>query len=137
MKKNLLLTLMLSLTTTAALGHEGHDHDAPTTLEAPKGGTIKALELTLVEVVSKGKDLKIYLYDKAMKPQAVAAYAVKATAQPPRGKNSEEVKLAAKGTWFEGSYDAKGLHRYTLVVAIKDPKTGHDDKLNFTVEPRK
>ena len=137
MKQQSILTiLILTLASPAVLAHEGHDHDAPKMIQAPKGGVIKSLEETSVEVVSKGKDLKIYLYNNEMKPQDVSGYKVSATAKLPRTKKIDEVNLLPKGTYFEASYDAKGIHRYTLTVAITDPKTGHPDKLNFTIEPR-
>lgn len=132
--KVLLLALFVSI---SAYAHEGHDHDAPTSIKAPKGGVIKSLEETRVEVVSKGKDLKVFLYDKDMKPKATKGFSVKATAELPRSKKTEEVKFEAKDSSFEGSYDAKGTHRYTLKLAVTDPGTGHNDTLSFTIEPRK
>lgn len=137
--KTILATAALAfLTAPWADAHEGHDHDAPTTIQAPKGGVVKSLEKTHVELVTKGNSVTLHLYDKELKPVAgVEDYKVSAQAELPRKKGSQEVKLTRKGSSFEGSFDAKGSHRYTLVVAVKDPKTGHDDKLRFTVEPRK
>lgn len=132
----LAMALLLSLS-FGAYAHEGHDHDSPKNVQAPKGGVIKSLEETMVEVVSKGKDVKIYLYDKDLKPQEVAAYKVTAQAELPKAKKKEEVVLTAKGNYFESSFDAKGAHRYTLILTVVDPKTGHDDSLKFTIEPRK
>lgn len=133
----LMMLVALSFVGSVALAHEGHNHDAPTTLKAPKGGVIKALDESRVEVVSKGKDLKVYLYNKEMKPQDVNGFTVVATAELPRSKKTEEVKLSSKGTFFEGTYDAKGAHRYTLKLAMTDPKTERTDNLTFTIEPRK
>lgn len=139
--KNTFAKLMMSLLLTFPMGllaHEGHDHDGPTSVQAPKGGVIKSLEQTHVEVVTKGKtDVKIYLYDKDLKPQDVAVYKVTAEAMLPKSKKKEPVVLVAKGTYFEANFDAKGAHRYTLILKVADPKTGHYDSLNFTVEPRK
>lgn len=132
--KVLLLALFIS---ASALAHEGHDHDAPTSIKAPKGGVIKSLEETRVEVVSKGKDLKVFLYDKGLKPKSTKGFTLKASAELPRSKKVEEVKLEAKDTSFEGSYDAKGIHRYTLKLVVTDPTTGHNDALSFTIEPRR
>jgi len=120
-----------------AFAHGGDDHDAPITMNAPKGGVVKGLEETNVEVVSKGKELTIYLYDKGMKPKSVSGFTVTAKAELPRSKKQDEIKLTAKENSYSASYDAKGLHRYTLLVAIKDPATGHDDRLKFTIEPKK
>lgn len=120
-----------------AKGHGGEDHDTPLTMSAPKGGVVKALEKTNVEVVSKGKAIFIYLYDKEMKPKSVSGFTVSAKAELPRSKKQDEIKLTSKETYYDATYDAKGLHRYTLLVAIKDPATGHDDRLKFTIEPKK
>lgn len=117
--------------------HEGHDHDAPAKVKAPKGGVIKSLEEVHVELVSKGKDIKVYLYDKEMKAKNLTGFKVSAQAEMPRTKKTEAVSLTAKDNFYEGTFDAKGVHRYTLIVAVTDPKVGHEDKLKFTVEPRK
>lgn len=139
MKKmtQLLTVFALTLTAFSANAHEGHDHDAPKGLVAPKGGQIKATELTLIEVVARGKNVKIYLYDKDLKPQDAALYNVKAEAEKPRTKKREPITLTLKDGAAEASYDAKGAHRYTLHVTLKDPKEDHSDTVKFTVEPKK
>lgn len=135
------LIIMVSIATgfwsLNSVAHEGHNHDAPTTLKAPKGGVIKALDESRIEVVSKGKDVKIYLYDKEMNPTKASDYEIIALAELPRSKKEESLPLAPKDTYFEGSYDAKGSHRYTLKLAVTDSKTNRTDNLTFTVEPRK
>lgn len=134
---NIILVLFTLTFSTEILAHEGHDHDGPAAVQAPKGGVIKSLEEVHVEVVAKGKDVKIYLYDETLKPADVANYKVTATAELPRNKKSEAISLKAQGKYFEATYDAKGAHRYTLVLTITDPKHKHEDKLNFTIEPRR
>lgn len=134
--KTLLLIAALIIS-TSAVAHEGHDHDAPTTLKAPKGGIIKALDESRVEVVSKGKELKIFVYDKEMKPALASEFKLIAKAELPRTKKIEDIKLVAKENFFEGTYDAKGAHRYTLKLEVKDSKMNHTDHLTFTIEPRK
>lgn len=129
--------LFAALFALSAFAHEGHDHDAPTAIPAPKGGIVKALDETRVEAVSKGKDLKIFVYDKDMKPLAAKGFSLKATAELPRSKKTEEIKLEAKENFFEGSYDAKGIHRYTLKLQITAPGANHSDTISFTIEPRK
>jgi len=129
------IALTISISTTWA--HEGHDHDAPKKMQAPKGGVVKSLEETHVEVVSKGKDLKIYFYDSEMKPKEAQGLKVAAKAEIPRTKKTEDITFKASGNSLEGSYDAKGTHRYTLILNIADPATGHSDILKFTIEPRK
>ncbi len=117
--------------------HEGHDHDAPTTLKAPKGGVIKALDESRIEVVYKSQDLKIYLYDKEMNPSKASDFKIIAFVELPRSKKQESLSLETKNTYFEGIYDAKGAHRYTLKLAVTDSKTNRTDNLTFTIEPRK
>lgn len=119
----------------SAVAHEGHD--APTTLKAPKGGVLKELMEARVEVVSKGKDLKIYFYDKEMKPTQVSGFKVSARAELPRTKKIENLELKAQETFFESSYDAQGAHRYTLKLTVTDLKLNDTDHLTFTIEPKK
>ena len=120
-----------------AWSHEGHDHDAPTTIKAPKGGIIKALDESRVEVVSKGKNIKIYLYDKAMKSAPSSEFKITAKAELPRTKKIDEIKLEARDNFFEGNYDAKGIHRYTLKLEVNHTKVNEPTNLSFTIEPRK
>ncbi|KHD90060.1 MAG: hypothetical protein OM95_00635 [Bdellovibrio sp. ArHS] len=134
--KKWILTLVLSLS-LPAFSHEGHDHDAPGAVQAPKGGVIKSLEESHVEVVSKGSDLKIYLYSKDLKPAEASRFKIKLTAELPRNKKKESLEFKAQGNMLETHFDAKGSHRYTLTVQIVDSATGHDDALKFNVEPKK
>lgn len=131
------LLIALALVSAPALAHEGHNHDAPTTIQAPKGGVVKALDEARVEVVAKGKDIKIYVYDKDMKPRDAAGLRIVATAELPRNKKSDAVAFQPKGNQFEGTYDAKGAHRYALKLSVTDTKTGRTDNLSFNIEPRK
>lgn|GEM_PF-1364915 len=123
-----------------ASAHSGHDHGTSKGVQAQKGGVIKSLEHTHVELVAKGKDLKVYLFnkdDKALDALDVAPFTVTAKAELPRTKKSENVELKAMGKHLEGTFDAKGSHRYTLHLTVKDPKADHEDTLKFTVEPGK
>jgi hypothetical protein len=129
--------LILTLAASLAFAHPGHDHNAPGSIEAPKGGLLKSLEKTHVEVVNKGKDVKIYLYDMTMKPRDVAKFQVTATTELPRAKKPEDLPLTKGEGFYAGTYDSKGAHRFTLRLKIKDPETGHDDRMEFVLEPRK
>lgn len=134
------VSLILCLVAHQVFAHEGHDHDAPTSVKALKGGIVKSLEETNVEVVSKGDSIRIYLFDKKAsepKPLDVRPFTLTAKAEMPRTKKTEEIILKPMGNFFEATFDAKGIHRYTLLLSVNDPKTGHDDKLKFTIEPRK
>lgn len=134
------VSLALHLSAASSFAHGGHDHDAPSMVKALKGGVVKSLEKTNVEVVTKGQNIEIYLFDKTAadpKPMEVAPFVVTAKAEMPRTKKTEEIILKPMGNFFQATFDAKSIHRYTLLLSIKDPKTGHDDKLKFTIEPRK
>lgn len=138
MKNIILLTLVVSaLSVNNLSAHQGHDHDAPTTLKAPKGGVIKALDESRVEVVSKKNDIRIYVYDKDLKPAKASRFKIIAKAELPRTKKSEKINLVEKDFSFEGSYDAKRVHRYTLLLVVTDSKTDLTVDLTFTIEPRK
>ncbi len=135
-----LITVVISFIAFHSFAHEGHDNDAPIMVKALKGGVVKSLEETNVEVVSKGNKIVVYLFDKKEsdpKPLDVTPFTVSAKAEMPRTKKTEEIVLKPMGNFFEATFDSKGTHRYTLLLSVKDPKTGHDDKLKFTIEPRK
>jgi hypothetical protein len=135
--KTLLTASLIILAGFATEAHEGHDHDMPKGISAPKGGQIKAIDDNLIEVVSRGNELKIYFYDKELKPQDVAPFKVSAKVEKPRVKKQDDVSLNAAGNTFQAIYDATGLHRYTLILSVKSPKEDHADIVKFTIEPKK
>lgn len=113
--KSLLFAATVLFSSVGTFAHEGHDHDAPAMVQAPKGGIIKGNETHFFEVVPKGKDLKIYTYSKELKPVDVSALSVSAQTEMPRTKKTAALSLVPKGDHFEATFDAKGSHRYTLV----------------------
>lgn len=126
--------------------HEGHDHDAPKVVAAPKGGLIQPIQDGYVEVVAKGKDLKVYIYDQAVKIQPTASLAAKLTigarAILPRTKGPIDLTLKTMPEYFETTFDAKSTHRYTLVISVaqvaeKQSTASKPNELKFTIEPRK
>lgn len=132
-----LLLLALPILSTQLHAHNGVDHDAPTTLKAPKGGIIKSLDESKIEVVSKGSNIKIYVYGKDLKPTPPTGLKIDATAVMPRGKTAEVIPLSTGSNFFEGSFDAKGAHRYTLKLSVTELKSNRTEVLTFTIEPRK
>ncbi len=127
---SILVSLLFSLT---VLAHGGHDHDTPSMVQAPKGGIIKGNEKFHIEVVPKGNELKIYIYTLDLKPVDVSKVKLSLTTEMPRTKKTSSIPVAAKGDHFAATFDAKGVHRYTLIVLLGD----HDDRLTFTIEPKK
>ncbi len=134
--QKLLIAALISLPQTG-FSHEGHNHDAPGMVKAPKGGIIKSLDNIHVEVVNKGQTIQIHFYNKDLSPADVAGYPTVAEIELPRTKKVENVSLTKIGQSFEYTYDAKNVHRYTLRLAVTDPSIKETVKLKFTIEPRK
>lgn len=117
--------------------HDG-DHSAPGMIEAPRGGEIKAIENVYIEVLAKGSEVKIYLYTKDLKPVTdVKPFTLSTEAQLPRGKTSQALPLHENGGVYSTTFDAKGAHRFNLILKIRDSRQKHDDRLVFTIEPRR
>lgn len=133
----IIIALLAALPVLPSAAHESQDHDAPKTLRPPKGGVIKTIEDTPVEVVAKGKDLKIYVYNKDLSPAPTSEFQIIATAELPREKKKDAIPLEAGDYFFSGTYDAKKSHRYNLNLAVTSKKTSKTNQLMFTVEPRK
>jgi hypothetical protein len=131
MLKTILLTSLV-LFKTASFAHEG-EH-GPSTVQAPKGGVMRTLETVHLELLSKGTAVQIFAYDLNLKPADVTKYPVSATITLPK-KKSEALMLEPKGDHWLANFDAKGAHRYSLDLTIK--QGGHDDKVKFTVEPKR
>lgn len=124
--------LFLFVFSNIAIAHEGHDHGS-SQIQAPKGGVIRSLEEIHLELIIEEKIIKIYVYNTSLEADDVNKYPVKAKVILPRGK-TEFIELESKGDHWQAKFDAKGAHRYTLEVSIK--QSGHDDKISFTVEPK-
>jgi len=137
MKKNILTLAVILSFGLGVHSHEGHDHNGPVGVQAPKGGIIKGNEDTYVEVVNRGKDLKVYLYNKDLKPVDPKIYNVVAKVQLPKVKKTEDLVLTLKDNVLEATYDAKKSHRYTLILSLKSPGEDQADTIKYTIEPKK
>lgn len=131
--RKIAIGLLIIFLSSLSHSHEGHDH-GPGNVQAPKGGILRTLETVHLELLAKGKSIKIHVYDTNLAPAEASKYPVSATVELPR-KKSEPLALTAKGDHWEAEFDPKGAHRFTVVLAIK--QGGHDDKVKFTVEPKK
>ncbi|NUM88388.1 MAG: hypothetical protein HUU37_04205 [Bdellovibrionales bacterium] len=127
MIKALLLLCWMPL----AFAHEGHNH-APAAAHAPHGGILKDGQHLMLELVAEGKNLKVFPLTHDLKPIPVADVQLAASAQVPRKGKPESVTFKAGGDAFEGSFDAKGAHRFTLQVTAT--WNGKKDKASFNVE---
>lgn len=133
----LTIGLITSLTPATSHAHEG-DHDTPGLVQAPKGGDIKSIENAHIEVLSQKEGIKIYFYSRDLKPMAnIQQFTVSAEAQLPRSKVMTPLVLKESGGVLSTSFDSKGAHRFTLVLIVKDASHGHNDRLSYTIEPRR
>ncbi len=130
--RNLFFSLLATISLTA-WAHEGHDY-GPGSVQLFKGGIIRSLETVNLELVTQGKDIKIYIYDTKLKAADVTKYPVSLTVTLPK-KKAEALQLTPQGDHWLTSFDAKNAHRFDLVLAIK--QGGHDDKVKWTVEPKR
>ena len=133
----IILTLAVILTGLTAAAHEGHDHDATVSVQAPKGGIIRKLETHFIEVVAKNNDIKIYLYTADLKPVEPKGFKVFAKAQLPKKKTQESLSLKTESGTMQTTFDAKGAHRYTLLVSVTEPNDPHSNTVKFNIEPKK
>ncbi len=127
------LILIASLLIPAAMAHEGHEH-GPSAVQAPKGGVMRSLETVHLELVAKGKNLKIYPYALNLQSAAASKFTISLSAALPK-KKAAPLKFDVKGDHWESSFEAKGAHRFTLELTIE--QGGHSDKVTWVVEPKK
>lgn len=125
--------VMLSALAQAHIG----EHDAPVVVSAPQGGMLKNFGELMVEAVVQDKTARLYVYDLKLKPRDLAGIKISASAVKPKSKTEIRLPLQSKGGFFVCDFAAaaKGLHRFTLRVAIDDPMTNHVGHVDFTVEP--
>lgn len=137
MLKPILFALLFAL---SAQAHEG-DH-GPGSVPLQKGGVMRALETVNLELVFKEGEVRIYPFDVKtdpknpgkLAPSQPDQYPVSATVELPRSK-PQPLPLKVSGDHWLAKFDPKGAHRFTVVLDIK--QGGHEDKIKWTVEPKK
>ncbi|MGE3760553.1 MAG: hypothetical protein AB7H97_22495 [Pseudobdellovibrionaceae bacterium] len=130
-----------SLMAFPSQAHEGHDH-GPGTVPSQKGGVMRSLETINLELVYKDKSIEIYPFSTEidaktpgkLKPMDISRYPVSATIELPK-KKPAAIDLKPAGDHWAASFDAQEAHRFTLVLSIK--QGGHQDKVKWTIEPKK
>ena len=139
--KEVLVAAILAFTLGAGVqswAHEGHN--APGSVQAQHGGTVKATKSFYIELVQEGNTLKLYPMGHDFKPVPLKEVQIEATAQLPKAKAKTSVKFSehavddATQSHYMGSFDAKGAHRYTLVVTAQ--YRGKKEAVTFQVEPK-
>ena len=137
--KKWILSLGLLIASTS-WSHGDHEHESPAASRPLKGGLVQRIEEAHVEVIAKGSNIQIYLLDlKSEKPQSlnIGDFTLSAKAELPRGKGSSPLTLETKNGYYEATYDAKGAHRYNLILSLVHKPTKHSDTLTFVIEPKK
>lgn len=131
MKKSFLLCASLALITPSLLAHEGHSHEAATETP-PHGGSLRDAGDLKAEVVINGDDLKLYVYDKQLKPVKIDKAELKGEVQFPKEK-AKPIVFKKKGDLYEAT--VKGIskvHRYDLHVNIE--ASGKKAKADFGID---
>lgn len=141
--KNTFTSIVLcTLLSTVTFAHEGHDHDAPSTFQPKKGGIVKSTESINVEAVTKDNSVELYFFDNEGNIKPKDSFEVSAESQLPKTKkkskvNLEEVKNAEQFSHYAITGGPKKVHRYSLILKIKDKHEDHSDRITFNIEPKK
>lgn len=116
--KKWFVTLSLAIAPVpSALAGPGHNHEAAVEA-APHGGTLRNAGEIKAEIVLSGDSLKLYVYDKQLKPLKMEVPEVKGEVQFPKEK-SKPVTFMKAGEFYEAT--VKGIskaHRYDLHVNV-------------------
>ncbi len=114
LKKIIMLSLVLG--TFAAFAHEGHDQ-APGTIKANHGGTVKSGKQLNLEYVVSGTEVKLFLASHAGEDLATDSAKITATSKLPKGK-AEPIKVEFKEGSFVALVDFKNAYRVELNVEV-------------------
>lgn len=133
----LFLGVFTAFSVNAGEGHDhDHDHGSSSMMPAQKGGVVKAYDEGFLEMVAKGKTIKVYFFNKDFTPMDLKTTKVSAKAIFPRKKGEESLKGAVKDNVFEADYENAKFHRYELEMKFELQGHGHPDTLHFTVEKK-
>lgn len=134
MTKALIICVALVFMVQGVRAHGNHDSGA---IKPMMGGVLKSLETVHLELVQIGNEIRVYVYSTESTPKPLSAKDFPASAKAilPRGKGSENVPLKVMKDHWLANYDGKGIHRYNFEFHIK--QGGHEDKITFTIEPKK
>lgn len=130
------VTILISalLLNISALAHEGHDHEVPGNVQAPRGGMIKTGHEKYIESVVKPGLVEIYVYDHDLKPLDVKTLTeFSADILYPRAKKAETAKLEVENEHWVVRLGDKKVHRLTLNIHDAKGK----EKTIFVIEPKR
>lgn len=121
--------LLAAVLPAAGLGGDAEISSAP--LESPHGGVVHAASRTNFELVSSGPDLKVYLFDHALKPIPIRERTLSGVALARNGKK-RPVAFRAAGDHWEGKLDPKDGHRIRLELIMGN--RDRSEAVSFDVE---
>lgn len=125
------LFLIIGIFTGRVLeAHEGHSHGS---LSAPHGGAVYDGKRAGLELIQEGKKIKLYPVDGNWKLIPIANVEASAQIEFPK-KKAEAISLIREKDHFSVEVDAKGAHRYQLVVTLS--LGAHKENLKIQVEPQ-
>ncbi len=123
--------------TNRALADE-EDFDAEIQVKAPKGGSIERYENGYIEILRKTKFIKIYVYDKSLKPRKkMSDFSVTADALLPSVKDAAALNVVPAKGYFTTEFEAGAAPSFELDVGIVDHRNKSADRVRFSVETRK
>lgn len=118
--KNVLFVLALALC-TQIFAHEEHNHEAAVEV-APHGGVLRDARPYKSELVIQGELVKIYVYDKDVKPVAKEKLKsiIKGQLAFPKDKKKRDVVFKLSGDFYEARIPGiDKVHRYDLHVTLE------------------
>jgi hypothetical protein len=104
-------------------------------VKAPRGGDIKQIRDGYIEVVSNRKVIKIYLYDKKLKPEKqLKNFSIIAEVQRATAKEHENLELRPTDGAFTAKFDPGDTSKFYLDIGIANRKTGSADRTSFSID---
>lgn len=128
--KTLIAGLIILSAAVTSFAHEGHG-DAPGSLKANHGGTVKSGKEINLEYVVSGLELKVYPASHEGADVPAADVKVTATAKLPKGK-PEILKFEIKDGAYTAQVDFKNAYRVEMFVTTE--LKGKKETFKFQVE---
>jgi flagellar hook assembly protein FlgD len=121
MKKILLSLILLVGVPVTVAAHDDHDHE-PAVEAAPHGGILRNAAPYKSELVLEKDNVKIYVYDKDVKPVAKEKLkdTIKGQLAFPKDKKKREVVFKLDGDHYAAKIAGiEKVHRYDLHVTLE------------------
>lgn len=116
----LIIAMAAAATASAPLAHshEGHVHEAAVET-APHGGMLRNADPFKSELLVKGDSVKLFIYDKQLKPVKPTEPTLKGDLQFPREKKFTSVTFTRKGDHYVATVPGiSKKHRFDLHVHL-------------------